>query len=79
MNKIDRTPAPEWLGEKYEEWGNIWNLEFKPTCKPSQKRPLYNQLLKYWCPLSPFNRWAHSIKIGKFSCANVCVSFSGHG
>ncbi len=38
MNKIDRTPAPEWLEEKYEEWGKQWQEKYAETRRSSDFR-----------------------------------------
>ncbi|MCP4130524.1 MAG: hypothetical protein GY754_06035 [bacterium] len=31
MEKINRTPAPDWLQEKYEEWGRDWEIKYNTT------------------------------------------------
>ncbi len=31
MNKIERTPAPQWLEEKWEEWGKRWAQRYAKT------------------------------------------------
>ncbi len=33
MNKIKRPPAPEWLEEKYEQWGIEWKRKYEKTGK----------------------------------------------
>ncbi|MDM8542046.1 hypothetical protein QUF90_13245 [Desulfococcaceae bacterium HSG9] len=31
MNKIERTPAPQWLEKKWEEWGKRWAQRYAKT------------------------------------------------
>jgi len=38
MKEITRTPAPKWLEEKYEEWGQAWAERYAETQKSSDFR-----------------------------------------
>ena len=38
MNRITRTPAPDWLEEKWEEWGRQWQNKYRKTKNPCKFR-----------------------------------------
>ncbi len=51
MEKIERTEAPEWLEEKWEEWGKEWDEKYKKNKKSSfewrrYKKKGYEDLLE---------------------------------
>jgi hypothetical protein len=35
MEKINRTKAPDWLKEKWQEWGKKWQRKYEATQKSS--------------------------------------------